>query len=103
MTRFNPCSGTTSASAATAFIVMEYVPGQTLRHRLQAGPLPVDQALHLAGELSEALQLAHARLIVHRDVKPANVMLTAAHGHVKLMDFGVARPLIVGPTAANLD
>lgn len=84
------------------FIVMEYVPGQTLRHRLEAGPLPVEEALHFVGELSEALQLAHAKLIVHRDVKPANVMLTA-HGHVKLMDFGVARPIVVDVPRTSTD
>src|SRR4051812_29188251 len=72
------------------FLVMEYVSGDTLHDRLQAGPLPLPEALRLAGEIAEALQEAHSRRFLHRDLKPANVMLTD-HGHVKVMDFGLAK------------
>lgn len=73
-------------------IVMEFVEGETLEQRLERGPLPLVDAIDLAGEIAEALDAAHAKHLVHRDVKPANVMLTRA-GHAKVMDFGVARQL----------
>jgi serine/threonine-protein kinase len=73
------------------FIVMEHVPGETLADALQReGRLPADRARAIAARAGEALAVAHAAGIVHRDVKPANVMLTAGGG-VKLMDLGIAR------------
>ena len=72
------------------FLVMEYIPGETLDQRLRAGRLPNTEALHIAGEIAEALQEAHARGFIHRDLKPANIMLTG-QGHVKIMDFGLAK------------
>ncbi len=72
------------------FLVMEYIAGETLHRRLQDGPLPLSDALRLAGEIAEALQEAHARRFLHRDLKPANIMLTE-QGHVKVMDFGLAK------------
>src|SRR3954471_7928184 len=72
------------------FLVMEYIAGDTLHRRLQDGPLPLSEALRLAGEIAEALQEAHARRFLHRDLKPANIMLTD-QGHVKVMDFGLAK------------
>ena len=75
---------------AALFLVMEYVPGDTLDHRLQSGRLPAAEALRLGGEIAEALEEAHARRFLHRDLKPANIMVTP-HGHVKVMDFGLAR------------
>ncbi len=74
------------------FIVMEYVDGQSLREKLVQGPLPLEDALPIAIEVAEALEAAHAKGIIHRDVKPANVMLTQT-GHAKVMDFGVAKQL----------
>ena len=76
--------------ATALFLVMEYVPGDTLDRRLAAGRLPLPEALRLAGEIAEALEEAHARGFLHRDLKPANIMVTPP-GHVKVMDFGLAK------------
>jgi eukaryotic-like serine/threonine-protein kinase len=75
------------------FIVMEYVEGQSLKDRLEKGPLPIEEALPVAVEVSEALEAAHGKGIVHRDIKPANIMLTLT-GHAKVMDFGLAKQLV---------
>lgn len=74
------------------FIAMEYVEGTPLRDRLAGGPLPLRDAIRLASEIAEALDFAHRRGVVHRDVKPSNVMV-AADGHAKVLDFGVAKVL----------
>ena len=76
--------------ADALFLVMEYVPGDTLHRRLASGRLPLQEALRLAGEIAEALEEAHARRFLHRDLKPGNIMLTP-QGHVKVMDFGLAK------------
>lgn len=73
------------------FIVMEFIDGETLSRRLKAGPVPFREALQIMIDLSEALAEAHAKGIVHCDLKPSNIMI-ARGGHVKLMDFGLARP-----------
>jgi tRNA A-37 threonylcarbamoyl transferase component Bud32 len=73
-------------------IVMEYVPGGSLHSLIQRGPLPIDRALRITLELSDALSRAHLLNIVHRDIKPENVLL-AEDGTPKLTDFGVARLL----------
>ena len=85
------------------FIVMEFLEGETLADRLKKGPLPVDQALDVAGQIADALDKAHRQGIVHRDLKPANVFLVRAVGasgalHCKLLDFGLAK---VGVAAAS--
>jgi predicted ATPase/serine/threonine protein kinase len=71
------------------FLVMEYVEGLTMRERLAAGALEVDELVTVAGQIADALAAAHARGIVHHDLKPENVMF-AASGQLKLLDFGVA-------------
>jgi len=58
------------------FLVMEYLEGETLASRLERGPLKLDEALKIAGEISSALDQAHRAGIIHRDLKPGNVMLT---------------------------
>jgi len=73
----------------TAFLVMEYLEGQTLASRLDDGAIPLAQALKYGVEICEALAEAHRHGIVHRDVKPGNVMLT--RDGVKLLDFGLAK------------
>ncbi len=75
--------------AGLAYLVMELLDGETLAARLERGPLPLDQAIRIAGEIAGALDLAHRSGIVHRDLKPANVMLTKAGA--KLLDFGLAK------------
>ncbi|HEY7855490.1 MAG TPA: protein kinase, partial [Terriglobales bacterium] len=72
------------------YIATEYIDGETLRHRLSSGPLPVDRALDIAGQVLGALAAAHAAGIVHRDIKPENIMLRR-DGLVKIIDFGLAK------------
>ncbi|MGH3314662.1 MAG: protein kinase domain-containing protein, partial [Nocardioidaceae bacterium] len=74
----------------TLYMVMEYVEGQTLRDLGQSGPQGHERALEITAAILDALEESHRAGIVHRDVKPANVMLTPTGG-VKVMDFGVAR------------
>jgi Tol biopolymer transport system component len=71
------------------FLVMELLEGETLAERLEDGPVPVDRAVALAGDIAAALDAAHRKGVVHRDLKPSNVML--ADGGVKLLDFGLAK------------
>jgi hypothetical protein len=73
-------------------IVLEYVDGTTLRERLDAGPVPPQEAVLIARQLAAALATAHTRGLVHRDIKPANVLLDR-RGTVKLTDFGIAKLL----------
>lgn len=73
-------------------LVMELVEGPTLADRILAGPLSVEEALTIAKQVSDALEYAHERGIVHRDVKPANIKVPA-DGTVKLLDFGLAKAL----------
>ena len=85
-----------------SFIVMEYVEGQSLKDRLAQGPLSLKDALQTASEVAEALEAAHAKGIIHRDIKPGNVMLTQT-GHAKVMDFGLAKQLVPSGGAAGTE
>jgi serine/threonine protein kinase/Tol biopolymer transport system component len=72
------------------FITMEYVEGTILRHRIQQGPLDLQEALGITAQVASALAAAHAIGIVHRDIKPENIMLRP-DGYVKVLDFGLAK------------
>ena len=73
----------------TSYLVMEYLEGETLAQRLERGPLPLDQVLQYAIEISDALDKAHRKGATHRDIKPPNIMLTKEGA--KLLDFGLAK------------
>jgi serine/threonine-protein kinase len=89
-----------TTTGATPYIVMEYVEGETLRDVLRReGPLPPERAMSLAADICGALDFSHRNGIVHRDVKPGNVMITP-QGSVKVMDFGIARA--VSDSAATM-
>jgi len=84
------------------FLAMELVQGQDLHKRLQAGPLPVDEALAVAQQVAAALEAAHDSGVIHRDLKPANIVLTPEDS-VKVLDFGLAKALSTETASGSVD
>src|SRR2546426_3329569 len=88
-------------SGGVRALVMELVEGPTLAERLKSGAVPLDDALPIAKQIAEALEYAHEKGIIRRDLKPANVIITP-EGTAKVLDFGLAKALDTGELASNI-
>jgi eukaryotic-like serine/threonine-protein kinase len=85
--------------AGTDYLILEYLEGESLAHRLEKGPLPAEQLLRISVEMADALAVAHRHGVTHRDLKPGNIMLTKSGA--KLLDFGLAKPASLAPGSAE--
>ena len=74
-----------------SFMVMEFLEGETLKHRIDSKPMTAEEVAELGAQVAEALGAAHARGILHRDIKPANLFLVSGRSQIKVLDFGLAK------------
>src|SRR5262249_34431686 len=79
------------SAEAVPYLVMQYVAGQSLQQKLDAGPLELKEIVRIGLQIAEGLAAAHAQGLVHRDIKPANILLERGSERVKITDFGLAR------------
>jgi tRNA A-37 threonylcarbamoyl transferase component Bud32 len=92
----------TEDSEGKRFLVLELADGETLRSRLERGPLAVEDALEICKQISEGLEAAHEKGIIHRDLKPGNIMISP-EGKVKILDFGLAKAFLGETTNVDIE
>ena len=87
-------------AAGYQYLILEFIEGETLAERLLKGAIPLDEALPIARQIAEAIEVAHEKGVIHRDLKPGNVMVTP-DGVVKVLDFGLARTADGAPSSTS--